>query len=250
MQLTYKNMKGDRHLNRTGSRNLEGRGNTRLLVREGERYALRYHETDVVTFHPNGHLELRTGGWPTVTTKERMNRALQAAGWWLWTDRGTWWLSAKLWDRENRFLFAEGVHVSARMTKPQYNGARRPNLKARAKLKARIKAFAALCAKDLPLPEPSGGDCWYCALRVESPEKDKGKTLGETTSTSHLDSHMREAYVVPSLVLRALELYGCQAAIWGTFDPREGAKYFRDIARHDVPRAVRRYMYRQYGLPA
>lgn len=36
--------------------------------------AIRLHATDVVTYSPDGSITLNTGGWFTVTTKERMNR--------------------------------------------------------------------------------------------------------------------------------------------------------------------------------
>jgi hypothetical protein len=36
--------------------------------------AVRLHNTDVVTFRRDGAITLNTGGWFTVTTKERINR--------------------------------------------------------------------------------------------------------------------------------------------------------------------------------
>lgn len=47
--------------------------NTRLYQR-GSDYAVRYHYTDVVTVHPDGTYTLNTGGWETVTTKQRLNQ--------------------------------------------------------------------------------------------------------------------------------------------------------------------------------
>lgn len=41
-------------------------------------FAVRLHSTDVVTFHRDGRIVLNSGGWQTVTTKERMNRYLPA----------------------------------------------------------------------------------------------------------------------------------------------------------------------------
>lgn len=38
--------------------------------------AVRLHETDILTFWPNGNVRFYTGGWGTVTTKERMHRFL------------------------------------------------------------------------------------------------------------------------------------------------------------------------------
>jgi hypothetical protein len=39
--------------------------------------SVRYHRTDVATLLPDGTVTLRTGGWQTVTTKRRINQALQ-----------------------------------------------------------------------------------------------------------------------------------------------------------------------------
>jgi hypothetical protein len=47
--------------------------NTRLHKR-GEDYAVRLYSTDVVTYHPDGSVTVRTGGWETVTTADRIGR--------------------------------------------------------------------------------------------------------------------------------------------------------------------------------
>ena len=39
--------------------------------RRGENIALKLHNTDIVTLYPTGDMSLNTGGWYTVTTKER-----------------------------------------------------------------------------------------------------------------------------------------------------------------------------------
>ncbi len=39
-----------------------------------------YHATPVVTVYPNGRIVLDTGGWFTVTTRNRMNQAAQELG--------------------------------------------------------------------------------------------------------------------------------------------------------------------------
>jgi len=47
--------------------------NTRL-VKRGNSYAVKLHNTHVVVLHPDGSSETRTGGWQTVTTKNRINK--------------------------------------------------------------------------------------------------------------------------------------------------------------------------------
>lgn len=47
--------------------------NTRL-VKRGDSYAVKLHSTYVVVLHPDGSSEIRTGGWQTTTTKNRINK--------------------------------------------------------------------------------------------------------------------------------------------------------------------------------
>ena len=46
--------------------------NNTYLQRRGQDIAVRLHSTDVVTFHPNGDVSLASGGWDTITTKDRI----------------------------------------------------------------------------------------------------------------------------------------------------------------------------------
>lgn len=50
------------------------------------------HATRVVTYSEDGLLRLDTGGWLTVTTKERINRGLPG-GWMVSSVKGTWHLA-------------------------------------------------------------------------------------------------------------------------------------------------------------
>ncbi len=49
--------------------------NTKIQER-GHAFAVRLHKTDVVMIRPDGTYRLNTGGWRTVTTKNRMNMTL------------------------------------------------------------------------------------------------------------------------------------------------------------------------------
>lgn len=44
------------------------------LIDRGDHIAVRLHQTDIVKLYANGEVVLNTGGWETVTTKDRMNR--------------------------------------------------------------------------------------------------------------------------------------------------------------------------------
>jgi hypothetical protein len=61
--------------------------NTYLHARSNGDYAVRLHSTDVVTIHADGTYSLNTGGWETVTTKDRINNYGPAR---VYSHRGTW----------------------------------------------------------------------------------------------------------------------------------------------------------------
>lgn len=58
---------------------------TYLEKRSAEEIAVRLHSTDVVTFHANGDIDIHTGGWNTVTTKDRINGYSPVS---VWSERG------------------------------------------------------------------------------------------------------------------------------------------------------------------
>ena len=61
--------------------------NTYLQRRGDDRIAVLYHRTDVVTYEP-GRFMLNTGGWQTVTTKQRINDCSPAS---VYQRKGDWY---------------------------------------------------------------------------------------------------------------------------------------------------------------
>lgn len=49
--------------------------------------AIVYHSTPVVMYHADGRVTLNTGGWLTVTTKQRLNACSPFR---VWSERGEW----------------------------------------------------------------------------------------------------------------------------------------------------------------
>lgn len=62
----------DRLLGDADSKRLPGEA-TQLVELDEETIAVRYHEVDVITFHGDGRVVLRHGGWTTATTVSRLN---------------------------------------------------------------------------------------------------------------------------------------------------------------------------------
>jgi hypothetical protein len=70
-------------------------------------YALQYHATDVITAYPDGRIILRSGGWMTPTTKERINRYL-IPGCQLYQKKGAWYVT--MYGKPD-VKFSEGIVI-------------------------------------------------------------------------------------------------------------------------------------------
>jgi len=214
--------------------NLRKYANNTYLERHGGHLSLRYHKTEVVKYFPNGDTVLDSGGWHTSTTKERINWGLPS-GFSLSQDKGVWFLNSK--------AFQDGITIAPN---GDIKGAGEYNPGANNKLKRAVKQYAELCANAIPLDQPSSGDCWYCHMITT-----EGRTLGDAFKDSdHIDGHIEEGYIVPSLVYKALEEnYNAPGAFWQAF---KGTGYPEDsdmeFGRHAVKRAVYRYILKRKGL--
>lgn len=202
--------------------------NNTYLVRHNDYLACLYHNTEVVKFYPNGDIVLDNGGWYTSTTKERINWMLD--GHRLSQSNGVWFINDK--------RFQPGMIIKA---DGSIQGEAKDNPKADKQLKAKVKKYAQLCAANLPLDKPSNGDCWYCSMTTQDDQ-----SLGDAVKSDHLDSHMEEEYIVPSLVFRALRESGNTDFILSlVFNNPEG--HMLDIAKERVYRSVYRYILKRKG---
>lgn len=76
--------------------------NTRLFDRDNEAVGLRLHYTEVVTFHKDDSITLNSGGWRTITTKDRMNYAVS-----VWQKDWKWFVE---WHGR-QYDFADGMRL-------------------------------------------------------------------------------------------------------------------------------------------
>lgn len=220
-------------LAKLGARGSRKIGNNTYLQRSGENIAVRLHSTEILTFKPSGEAVVNTGGWKTVTTKARLNEYLpcqlgigQTRGQWYWLKGG---------ERLGVFsdgdtITADGVPIISATTDGEEAG------KA---LRKRIASFAKLCGEKLPLPAPSGGDCWHCAL-CDSQGESMGDSFGDV---SHLESHLEEGYCVPSLVAAALKEAGCGPLYFQFCFGKEAPPAF---CGQTVRRAVQKFLVRRF----
>lgn len=226
--------------------------------------AIKYHNTDVITYGPDGSITVNTGGYRTVTTKTRINEYLprgypnlyQSAGVWYWYDGSDIYVGTR--EKATRIPFNDGDTFGPRGALKSANSKEKKEEAARVKtLTKQINKYADLCASSLPLPMPSGGDCWYCYMHVSEGEH-KDEPWGDATgNTNHYVSHFEEGYVVPSLVWNALKANGYSpernGIVFASIFKQDGSdfaegNFAKGFAPDTVRRAVRRYLKAQFKI--
>lgn len=215
--------------------------------------AVRLHATDIVTFHPDGSTVLDSGGWRTVTTKQRMNEA----GFNVWQERGVWYVGGG-WRSDpcagDAIPYADGMRWIPDQAKWEGIG---EDPKAQLKQRRRVQKFARQFIDALEagnVPAPGAGDCFYCCMTTTN-----GQGLGEATrDRSHIESHMDESYFVPSLLARAVKAipvsqvaHQVLASYWDSSAPADAVastrRCFGDIARDQLRKSLSRYLCEQLG---
>lgn len=145
--------------------------------------AIRLHQTDIVTFFENDDIRLDSGGWLTVTTKERLNRYTKAG---ISQRAGVWYMSDGSLFYDGIIIRGDGSPVKPK--KPDNYEKKLKDIKKRAKTYAKNYVQA---LKDGKIDYPSGGDCWACLGMVRAGD------------TYHLEAHIKEKYYVPTLLVNA-----------------------------------------------
>ena len=172
--------------------------NTYLERREGGDIALKLHDTDIATYHDDGRVELRSGGWLTVTTKERLNRFTDAS---IWSTRGIWTISVPAGNgtyeqrNQNSCGWAEGVtiHPGGDITGFLPASVEEARNKRNKATRAAIKRFIATITPDKIMHawENTSGDCLICQISDSDPYC--------------LASHVEEHYFHASLAHNAIK---------------------------------------------
>lgn len=83
--------------------------NSTWLERFGNDIGVRLHNTVVVLFKSDGSITLDSGGWKTVTTKDRMNNYSPPFN--VFSSRGVWMVSK--YNGSNTVPFADGIICNA-----------------------------------------------------------------------------------------------------------------------------------------
>ena len=204
---------------------------------------VKYHDTVVVQKTPQGVITLHSGGFRTMTTKDRFFQfgkvpITQKLGVWYMPDGSAFYDGVQVMIDEKARNQYEGRYVILSPVKET-------NEEAVIAMKARIKKFALLITKD-NLPIPSSGDCWHCAMVTASSNNPSrvGKTLGDAIGDNdHLLSHLEEGYVHGSLIVNAMREHGYGDQQIGFF--YHGAGRGDDYFLTSIRKAVRKYFERR-----
>jgi len=221
--------------------------NTKAMLCANDGVGIKLHNTVILLFFRDDSVVLDSGGWQTVTTKERMNRYLPS-GYSIYQEQSIWYLS----HSDGRVAFADGMRIG-RDGKITGEG---EDPKVKIKLKKQIRAYAKRYMEEFMLgsvPKPSNGDCLLC--RFEYPESKKhAKQEG-----SHILEHMKEDYYVPQLLMNAIKHKRAMmspaakeyiAAMWaekptqnsGTID------WARDIVSTQILKTLERWLRFPFGI--
>jgi len=197
---------------------------------------IRLHRTNIIQKYRDGRVRLNTGGWQTVTTKNRFNRFAPCT---VYSNAGVWMVRyhGQEYAYADGMLLLAGGLVMGEGVDPNETK----------KLRAKVRKYAQAYAKALwagEISAPSAGDCWYCALRDKDGEPWGGR--------DHIIAHMDESYFVPSLLVNAVTAFGASkimrhniaCMITGKVDQVYRGSY--EVTA--VAKLVRRYCYRALGL--
>lgn len=179
---------------------------------------IRLYETDIVIFDNNTTI-LNSGGFRTNLTKNKMNDALSIG--YIHQSKNNWYYSCN--DIEKRFF--DGMQIDDWTGKiinkdksTKFNDFDKHNKK----INKMIKAYYNKINKK-NLPSDSSGDCLFCQLMKSSKDND------------HLLMHLKEKYVMKSLILTALSEKGYQ------YPMTVYTAYKTDKNKSAITRAVTQY---------
>jgi len=176
--------------------------------------AIRLHDTDIVTYSPDGSITLNTGGWFTVTTKERMNRfttfgVSSVKGEWQVALRNPLYRPHYDGDYRDNPYWSDPVPYrdGMRFDGTRWHGIPDPDevLAERARRKKvtkDINAFIKSITPDMIVTswENTGGDCLLCRFAADD------EMFGGHDDC--LESHVEEHYFHATLAYRAIKAKG------------------------------------------
>lgn len=219
---------------------------------------IRLHHTDIIVKDRQGKVTLYSGGYRTVTTKDRINRFSPYR---VWSKRGAWFVD-RIGADQTPVPFYDGIVLPDAFEK---RGAGNRALGQEVKLRSQIKRMLDKLAKAEHMPQPSSGDCLFCQAlagaeqvrgKVHRAERVNGELVITVTQrqdrSSELDphgcvrEHLKDCYLHGSLLARAVlaRQYGSPAVVWHM----RAGDWGRGKA--DMKRDLKRFLCQAVGLAA
>lgn len=228
----------DKGKNRKNTINRPIANNTRVIQINDSTIGIKLHNTFIVKYFENDHLDcinygdliqFDTGGWKTVTTKDRMNRFAPIA---IWSERHVWYMSGRFnwdWKKHNEtpvYHYQDGVffrpndktfHIKKDGQLVELKPYSKTEEKAKRKQLKAIDQFIKVYVDKLmngKIGAPSAGDCFMCQGESNSEFAEKmfiGKLENGQLVTEqgihpdHLLSHIKQKYYVPSMLWSAIK---------------------------------------------
>lgn len=189
--------------------------NNTTAFRRPDGIAVQLHDTDVVTFRNDGTVVLNSGGWDTLTTRDRMNRYAPGAR--VYRHEG----KTRVAVGGRSFFLIDGFRYRPDTGEVLTDPAILQELEGRADLLKAAKKAARKWVRSMNAEEARelgdklaesdfAGDCFYC----------RGIAGG---SSEHVALHLHERYYVPSLFLNAFR------AKWGHHAGRYAFAWVMDL---------------------
>ncbi len=194
----------------------------------GNNVFIRLHDTDIISYIGNREIILSSGGWKTMTTKDRLNKFVRK-GVMIYSDKGLWYIMDKY---GNKSEFYDGIALT---TSWKIKNKRQVSNKTKRIIKM-IKEYSDRVGELEKLPMPSGGDCWHCSMFT-----DDGRTLGEISRSDHIFEHIRTKYIHGSIIVNAMR--------WAGYRDEGISMAFNGFGNWRIKGVMRRYLRKQFGLP-
>lgn len=204
--------------------------NTYVERRNPHNVAIRLHQTDIIAFSASGLVTLSTGGWHSQITKQRLEQFLPApltvfsfkGQWRIGLGDGQRWANTKA-ECSNSVVFTDGLTLRRHddgtwepLNALTTDAEETLNV-AKRKLDKAVNAYCKKLAEKLPE--------WAAQVRETQSLKVAGDpwccTMFKDKDLDHLWQHLKDAYVFPTIVVRAFE----DSGRWdgGRFTPAEFA---------------------------
>jgi hypothetical protein len=225
--------------------------NTWRYVRKGwgvkpeeEAEFIRLHHTDIIRKDRQGRVALHSGGYRTVTTKDRINRFSPYR---IYSKRGVWYVLGA--PKAGETISGDGIPFYEGIVLPDaFKKAPPKAVKGEDRLRSQVARMLKKLDKQPTLPQPSPGDCLFCQIAAQPGH-------AQRLNNDCVREHLKENYLHGSLLVRAVlaRSYGDPAVVWhmrthGWSEFSEGKRTGKNYYKGDMKRDLKRFLCQAVGI--